>query len=99
LGRCQINTVIFLSASKVRAMSGSALPPELALRRRLRPAVEVLFYILGFARGAAFGPMSVGLSSDQGHSPGNNLLLSAGQSHRREANSGGKAEAAPTEDF
>jgi hypothetical protein len=82
-------------ASKVRARSGSALPPD--VMRRLRPAVEVLFYIWAFALGAAFGPMTVGLGSDQGHSEGNNLLLSAGQSHR--LTSSGKAEVAPTENF
>ncbi len=43
------------------------------------------FYIFGLS---AFGPnRSEGLSPDQG------------QSHRREANSGGEAEAALTEDF
>ena len=54
------------------------------------------FYIFGLGPWCGLWPnKSEGLSPNQGHSPGNNLLLSAGHSHRR--TSGGKAEAPPTE--
>ena len=52
------------------------------------------FTFLGYALGAAWPDKSEGLSPNQGHSPRVIWLLSAGHSHRREANSGGKAEAA-----
>ena len=71
-------------------MFGSALPPD--VRRWLCPAVQRSFRFLGFALGAAFGPIDPkGLSPNQGHSPGIIWLLSAGHSHR--LTSGGKAEA------
>jgi hypothetical protein len=57
------------------------------------------FYIFGRALGAAFSPINPKAKPEPGHSPGIIWLLSAGHSHRREANSGGKAEVAPTEDF
>jgi hypothetical protein len=38
--------------------AASALPPELASRRWLCPAVEVPFIFLGYAHGAAFGPIN-----------------------------------------
>ncbi len=51
--------------------------------------------------GAAFGPIkSEGLSPNQGgHSPRIICLLTAGHSHRREANSGGQAEPKVVHDF
>src|SRR6266480_2187251 len=80
-------------ALKVSADAASALPPELASRRRLCPAVEtpVTFWAMPLVRPS--GPInSKGQARTRGHSPEIIWLLSAGHSHRREANSGGKAD-------
>jgi len=66
-----------------------------AMPRRSSP-----FYILGLCPWCGLWPnKSEGLSPDQGRSPEIIWLLSAGLSHRREANSGGKAEPDMTHDF
>ena len=56
------------------------------------PRRRVAIHLWAMPLGAAFGPITLGLSPDQGLSPRIIWQLSAGQSHRREANSGGKAE-------
>ena len=43
------------------------------------PCRKEAFHILGYALGAAFGPINPkGLSPDQGRSPGNNLAVFGG---------------------
>ena len=98
-GECQLTRVKIAPAcgwGKVNAGASvgaaSALPPD--VRRWLCPAVEVPSISLGYALGAASGPVkSEGLNPDQGHSPELIYLLSAGQSHR--LTSGGKPNFIP----
>ncbi|MEP6912298.1 MAG: hypothetical protein ABI923_06065 [bacterium] len=60
-------------------------------------SAESDFIFLGYALGAAFGPINPKLSPNQGHSPGIIWLLSAGHSHP--LTSGGKAEPDMAYDF
>jgi len=49
-------------------------------------------YFQGYAPRVGFAPYLLGQRPHQGHSPKLKSTRMAGQSHRREANSGGKAE-------
>ena len=62
------------------------------------PRARGAYYIFGLCPRCGLWPnKSEGLSPNQGRSPGNNLLLTAGHSHR--LTSGGKAEPDMAHDF
>ena len=77
-------------------MSGSALPPD--VRRWLCQAIREPV-TLGYARGAAFGPVNTrgAISRTKGIAPGNNLGAVGGA--QPPLTSGGEAEATRTSDF
>ena len=77
-------------ASKVTGYVTYGLLPD--VRRWLCPADISLFISGATPPGVGFALYLLGQRPHQGHSPKLKSTRMAGQSHRREANSGGKAE-------